>query len=186
MAVIKDPFDWWQRNGRLDFQRGDVRIYNVDGEDYLFIDQTIYASTKELPWYARNLYPYVKGSVLEVGLGLGCASRLICSAPKVKHLLTIEKNEDVIYAFGTSLRHHHILHGDINEWSKDLPNVPIFDLIFVDHYTMGDEEVYPELETLSGRLQPLVKDGGRMVFWIDTNAPEEEQEFVRDLWYIKE
>lgn len=182
---MKAPFDWWEENARLDFMRGNVRIYNVEGEDYLFVGQTIYASTKELPWYVHNVYNHAKGRVLEVGLGLGCASRLICKSPKVKHLLTIEKNEDVIAAFGKPLRHHHIIHADINKWIKDIPTeFPFFDMIFVDHYTMGDEDIYPELQELAGKLSPLVKEGGRMVFWIDENAPEEDQEFIRKLWLI--
>lgn len=184
---MKDPLAWWQKNGRLDFHRGDVRIYNIEEEDYLFIGQTIYASTKELPWYIHNIYNYVQGNVLEIGLGLGCASRLICKAPRIKHLLTIEKNEDVIAAFGTCLRHHYILSADVNEWAKQIPKeFTMYDLIFVDHYTMGDEDLYPELEELASNLSSLVNPGGRMVFWIDENAPDDEQEFVRSLWLVNE
>ena len=184
---MKDPLAWWEKNGRLDFHRGDVRVYNVEGEDYLFIGQTIYASTKELPWYIRNLYQHVKGNVLEVGLGLGCASRLICKAPNIRHLLTIEKNEDVIGAFGTCLRHHHILSADVNVWAREVPKeFAMYDLIFGDHYTMGDDDLYPELAELAGNLSPLINPGGRMIFWIDENAPEEEQAEVRKLWLINE
>ena len=186
MQTNKDPFDWWKRNANLEFESGDVRIYNIEGEDYLFIGQTIYASTKELPWYIHNLYSKIRGQVLEIGLGLGCASRLICSCSRIKHLLTIEKNEDVILAFGRPLSHHHIIHADINEWSKNLAPVDMFDLIFVDHYTMGDEDIYPELEELSMRLRPLVKKNGNLVFWIDENAPDEDQEFIRKLWYTRD
>lgn len=183
MDLTKDPFEWWEKNGRLDFRRGDVRIYNVEGEDYLFIGQTIYASTKELGWYVHNVYNHVRGNVLEIGLGLGCASRLICKAPKIRHLLTLEANEDVIGAFGKPLKHHHIIHTDVNEWIKQVPtDFPLYDLIFVDHYTMGDDDIYPELQDLAGKLSPLLKENGRMIYWIDEHAPEEDQEFVRSLW----
>lgn len=179
---MKDPFEFWERNGRLDFQRGDVRIYYVDGEHYLFVNQTMYASTTERPWYIRNVMPHARGSVLEIGLGLGCASKVILANPKVRHLLTIENNENVIAAYGRLLRRHHLLLQDAEEWARSVPKIaPLFDLIFVDHYTFSEDTI-DGLKELAQNLCPLVKEGGRMIFWIDENAGEEEKAEIKNLW----
>jgi spermidine synthase len=179
---MKDPFEFWERNGKLEFQRGDVRVYRVDRQHYLFVDQTMYASTTERPWYIRNVMPYAKGRVLEIGLGLGCASKVILANPKVQHLLTIENNENVIAAYGRLLPKHHLLLQDAEEWAREVPkNFSMFDLIFVDHYTFSEDTI-DELKELAQNLCPLVKEGGRMIFWVDENAPEEDKVQIKNLW----
>lgn|SRR5574338_215848 len=179
------PFDWWDKNGRLEFQKGNVRIYNVEREQYLFIDQVLFASTIERPWYIRNVMPHAKGKCLEIGLGLGCASKAILSHAGVTQLLTVEKNEDVIAAFGRPLPRHLILCADVNTWVKSVPTVhSLYDFIFVDHYVY-DEELLPELQELAKSLAVLLKPGGNMVFWIDENAPEDEKEKIRQLYLTK-
>jgi spermidine synthase len=183
--MAKTPFDFWERNGRLGFQRGDVRIYYVGREQYLFVGQTMYASTVEREWYIKNVMPHARGKVLEIGLGLGCASKVILANPRVSHLLTIESNEDVIAAYGQLLHRHHVLLADIYEWIKSVPkDFSIYDLIFVDHYVL-DEDQLPRLEQLAEDLFPLLKKDGRMIFWIDENADEEDKERVRSLWQEK-
>ena len=175
-------FDFWESNGFRAYEKGDVRIYTVEGEDYLFVGPTLYASTSERPWYIKNVMPHAKGRVLEIGLGLGCASKVILAKPQVSHLLTIEQNENVISAFGRPLNKHNILLTDVNDWVKNIPQVnPFYDLIFVDHYTFSEETLY-QLEELAIRLSPMIKEGGRMIFWVDENAPEEDKELIRRLW----
>jgi len=183
---MKGPWDWWDRNAKLAWERGDVRIYTMDGHDYLFVDQVLYASTSELGWYIRNVSMKAKGRCLEIGLGLGVASKAILHNPKVKHLLTVEQNEDVIGAFGTPLPQHHILLADVNEWLAGLPkDRPMFDFIFVDHYTMDDEDLVEGLPNIQKELEPLLTSGGEMIFWVDENAPDEDQDIVRNLWMKK-
>lgn len=179
---MKDPFAFWEEHGRLDFQQGQVRVYFMGGQYYLFVGQILYASTTERDWYIRNVMPYARGSVLEIGLGLGCASKVILANPKVRKLLTIESSEDVIAAFGRPLSRHHILEVDVNEWAQSVPkDFPIYDLIFVDHYTFDGENL-EELEALSKNLVPLLKPGGHMVFWIDEKAPEEDKARIKGLY----
>jgi len=184
--MIKTPWDFWERNGKLAYQVGDVRIYNVEGEDYLFVGPVLYASSTERTWYVKNVYPRAKGKCLEIGLGLGVASKVILASKDVRHLLTIEKGEDVIAAFGKPLPRHNILERDVNEWMQEIADIqdfvePIYDFIFVDHYTFEDEE-YFSLQELQQSLKPLLKEGGKMVFWIDEMAAEEEQYLIRSLW----
>lgn len=180
-----EPFDWWDKNGKLEFQRGDVRIYNVDKQQYLFIGQTLFASTVERLWYIQNVMPLAKGRCLEIGLGLGVASKIILSHSRVTQLLTVEKNEDVIAAFGRPLPKHLILCADANVWVKSVPTVhPLYDFIFVDHYVY-DEDLFPELQELAQNLANLLKPGGSMVFWVDENAPDSEKEKIRQLYLTK-
>jgi len=182
----KGPFDFWDRNADLEFVHGDVRIYRMDREHYLFVNQIMYASTTERTWYIKNVMPHAQGRCLEIGLGLGVASKVILARPEVQYLLTIEKNDAVIGAFGRPLPRHNILWTDIYEWITNFHDpTPMYDLIFVDHYTLEDEDTIYELEELAFRLQPLLKEGGNMVFWIDENSPEEDQAEIRKLWLAK-
>jgi len=182
LIVEKDPFQFWTDNAKLVFQRGDVRVYSMDEEEYLFVDQVMYASTTERGWYTTHAYPRAKGKCLEIGLGLGVASKVMLATRAVTHLLTVEKNENVIAAFGRPLSRHNILNVDVNEWLSKFPElVPMYDFIFVDHYTFEEEELV-EIEELSVILKQLLKPGGKIVFWVDENAPDEDQEQIRKLW----
>lgn len=184
MEKMKDPFDYWNRNAFLEYQEDEVRIYDMEGHKYLFIGQVMYASTTERSWYIRNVMPYAKGKCLEIGLGLGVASKCILAKDGVRHLLTIENNEKVIDAFGRPLRNHNILHMDINHWLDGMLVIePFYDFIFVDHYAF-DEEDLEKLPPLAERLDTLLRPGGNMVFWIDENAEEEDKDLVRGLWKI--
>lgn len=181
---MKNPFEYWDKNAHLEYQNEDVRIYDMNNHKFLFVGQIMYASTTERGWYIKNVMPYAQGKCLEIGLGLGVASKCIIVKPEVKHLLTIEKDERVIEAFGRPLRNHNILHMDINDWLDGLVSFePFYDFIFVDHYAF-DEEDLEYLPKLADRLKPLLKPGGNMVFWIDENAEEEDKDLVRELWHI--
>lgn len=180
--MVQDPFAWWKQNSKLEFEQGDVRIYQIEDDSYLFVQQIMYASTTERPWYIKHVFPYAKGRCLEVGLGLGVASKVILANNQVNHLLTVESNEDVISAFGRPLVRHNILTADIYKWTTGLNIIePMYDFIFVDHYTFEEEE-FQDLKELATNLTPLLKENGRMIFWIDENAPEEDQGLIKSLW----
>jgi hypothetical protein len=180
--LMKSAFDFWDENGELEFHEEDVRIYQMDGEQYLFVGQVLYACTAERDWYGHNVFPHAKGRCLEIGLGLGVASKVILANPRVTHLLTIEKDENVITAFGKPLHKHNILHADVPRWASNLIAMgPRYDLIFVDHYTFEEEEL-GELEELATKLRQVLADDGRMIFWIDENAPDEDRELIKKLW----
>ena len=179
-----DPFGSWSDNADLEFIQGNVRIYNMDHEAYLFVDQTMYASTTERGWYISNVYPHARGKCLELGLGLGVASKVMLANARVDHLLTIENNEHVIGAFGKPLLRHNILWTDAIQWVSNFPVLePMYDFIFVDHYTFEEEEL-EKLQTLGTGLRYLLRPGGKMVFWIDENAPDEDRKQIRDLWVL--
>ena len=153
----------------------------MDRELYLFVDQIMYASTTERSWYALNVYPYAKGKCLEIGLGLGVASKAILANKKVSHLLTVESNEYVIAAFGRPLLKHNILHANVYDWILGLKNIgALYDFIFVDHYTFEEEELV-NLIQLAEKLKCLLKKDGKMVFWVDENGPDEDKQLIRSL-----
>lgn len=184
--MSKGTFHFWNENGKLTYQEGDVRIYNVDGEDYLFVGPVMYASSIERKWYVKNVHGKARGKCLEIGLGLGVASKVILANSDVRHLLTVEKEPEVIKAFGRPLPRHNILEKDVHEWVLNIFEVqkfsePFYDFIFVDHYTDMEED-YDDLKNLQEMLRPLLKVGGNMVFWIDENAPPEDQFLIRSLW----
>ncbi len=182
---MKGPFDFWEENAFLEYQNDDVRIYDMDAQKYLFIGQVMYASTSERSWYVKNVMPYAHGKCLEIGLGLGVASKSMLVKNDVRHLLTIESNEKVIEAFGRPLGSHNILHANIYDWASNLAFYePTYDFIFVDHYTLDDEEIIAPLEELAVQLKRLLKPEGKMVFWIDTNATDENQQRIKDLWVM--
>lgn len=182
--MVIGTFDWWEENGTLEFQQENVRIYRMDNETYLFVGPVMYASTTERSWYGNNVFPHVTGKCLEIGLGLGVASKVILARPDMSHLLTIEKNENVIAAFGRPLLRHNILHADVTEWVTSLVNwEPMYDFIFVDHYTFEEEEL-ELLDWLASSLKMLLTPNGKMVFWIDENAPDEDKEEIKKLWVL--
>jgi len=177
-------FDWWEENAKLEFIRENVRIYDMDEEKYLFVGPIMYASTTERSWYIKNVYPHVRGKCLELGLGLGVASKVMLANGRITHLLTIENDENVIGAFGKPLLKHNILHADAVEWVSNFPMLePMYDFIFVDHYTFEEEEL-DMLQDLRDVLAHLLKPGGRMVFWIDENAPDEDRKEIKNLWVL--
>lgn len=179
----KGPFDFWHKNGLLEWEQGDVKIFSMDGDSFMFIGQTLFASTNERMWYIKNVMPHTRGKCLEVGLGLGAASKVILANPAVTTLTTVEANADVIDAFGWTFRHHIVVHMDINDWAATAGHVgPIYDFIFVDHFAEMDEEFYPELEELVDKLKLTLKQDGKLVVWIDENAAEEDKEAYRKLW----
>lgn len=181
----KGPFDFWLENGLLEFEQGDVKIFTMDGDNFLFVDQVLYASTSERLWYIRNVFPFARGKCLEVGLGLGVASKVILSNPEVTTLLTVEANDDVISAFGDTFRHHILLHMDVNEWIEAAAHVgPIYDFIFVDHFAEMDEEFYPELADLVKKLKLNLKQDGKLVVWIDEHAADKDKKAYKKLWVI--
>ena len=182
---MKDAFDFWERNGQLTYRNGDVRIYVVDYEEYLFIGPVLYASTTERRWYLWNVYPHARGKCLEIGLGLGVASKVIQANKAVRHLLTIESSMEVIIAYGQPLPRHAILEANIYEWIGNwVWKKPVYDMIFVDHYVFDMDEDLHLLEDLRDNLLPLLKPKGNMIFWIDENAPDEDQKAFKELWVL--
>ena len=128
------------------------------------------------------------GDVLEIGLGLGIASRYLLTFPKVKSLTTIEKNADVIELypkiprkdeevfnkhFGHKKHTIHNLDGLMYVYNTRRR----YDFIFLDFYDRIDEETLPSIKDMVIGCRRILKEGGEVVGWLDPHTPEE---FVRE------
>jgi len=179
---MRDPFDFWNENGKLLWEQGDARVYEVDGQRYLFVDQTMYASTTERDWYIHNLMSKVRGQVLEFGLGLGVAS-LVMLAAGLTHLTTIEKNKNVIWGYGRPLPFHNVIESDADVALEALSRSELkYDFIFIDHYAHLDEETLDYLRNFVEKCRNLLVLGGNLVVWYDETLPDPDIASIRALW----
>ncbi len=136
----------------------------------------------------------IEGEILEIGLGLGVASRCLLTFPMVNSLTTIEINKDVILA------HNDIIEYLDNETDKWLPydskrhtiinkNGLIYmattrkkyDFIFIDHYHCIDEDTIAELKDMVAVAKTCLNPNGKIIGWYDPYTPEE---FVEEFYSI--
>lgn len=172
------------QDGELVAESGEAKVYKMNGELFLEIGpgHTLWALESEFHDYVEQLGDFPKGRCLEIGLGLGVASRYILSFPKVKHLTTLEKNEDVIkahglikesdrkYDLGYNSEKHLILNADGLEYLY-ITNKR-YDFIFIDCYDRIDEETLPFIADIVHACQRVIKPGGKIIGWLDKHTPE--------------
>lgn len=173
---------YWDKNAVLEFKKDNVRLYRMGNQRFLFENEEICYSTSERNWYVKNVMPYAKGKALQIGLGLGLASKCILLKRKVNHLLTVEENENIIEAHGKTLTGHNILYKNPEQWLDLVShNGPTYDFIFVENYVF-DDEILENLPNLAEKYYSILKPNGNIIFWIDENAEEEDQRLVKSLW----
>ena len=82
------------KDGILIAESGRAKIYKLNNELFLEIGpgHNLWALESELKDYIWQLSDKPMGECLEIGLGLGVASKYILSCPKVKGLTTVEIN----------------------------------------------------------------------------------------------
>lgn len=172
------------KDGEVVAGSGEVKVYKMNDELFLEIGpgHTLWALESEFKDYVEQLEDFPRGRCLEVGLGLGVASRYILSFPKVKHLTTVEKNSDVIKAHEKILESdrkyqlnydpdkHRILHTDGLEYAYVTKQR--YDFIFIDCYDRIDEETLPFIADLVQACSRILKPGGKIIGWLDKYTPE--------------
>lgn len=172
------------QDGELLVESGDAKIYKMNDELYLEIGpgHTLWALESEISDYIDQLGDDPRGDCLEIGLGLGVASRYLLSFPRVDHLTTIEKNEDVIKAhsliqeedrnkdFYYDPDKHLILNADGLEYLYQTRKM--YDFIFVDCYDRIDEETLPFITDIAFACQRVLKPEGKVIGWMDPYTPE--------------
>lgn len=177
-------------DGKIVAESGKVKIYNMDGQFFLEIGpgHNLWTLDSELEDYTEQLRNAPKGNVLEIGLGLGVASRYLLSCPNVKSLTTIEINKDVINVYNevkTTLdkklnlqtnKQHTIVNSDGLSYVTTTRDR--YNFIFMDHYSLLDEETLPEIEKLVKACESLLLPAAKIFGWWDKFTPEE---FV--LWF---
>ena len=173
------------RDGKLVAEHGKARVYKMRNELFLEIGSghTLWALESELDDYMEQLCDYPNGNCLEIGLGLGVASRYLQTFPRVKHVTTIELESDVIAVHekiaesdrGRSLAYdpskHLILNANGVAYAYQTDEM--YDFIFIDCYDRIDEDTLPLIADMVTACSRILKQGGRMLGWIDKYTPEQ-------------
>lgn len=139
-------------------REGNPRIEKIQwlGHDAMTWDVTILHSEKDIPKFIYTLEPIrgMRGSALEIGLGLGTSARLVDEMGDFDEHIIIEKYPEVIEKMANGF---NCVCADYKDWVKGCGKK--FDFILYDPWPYDDN--YKELlspvckeNTLIIRLQP--------------------------------
>ena len=174
------------KDGELVAESGQARVYRLNNELYLEIGQghNLWAMESELPDYVWQLNDRPHGACLEIGLGLGVASRYILSCHRVRSLTTIEINKDVIKVYeqvsklfkenkfiDNVEKRHTILNADGLIYMYQTRQR--FDFIFIDCYERIDEDTMPLINDMAMAAKRILAKDGMVIGWLDKHTPEE-------------
>ena len=164
-------------DGELIAEQGEARVYLYDGLLHLEIGpgHTLWMVESEIEELSQQIGDLPRGNCLEIGLGLGVASRYILSFPKVKSLTTVEINPDVIAVHQMVNYIDDARHKGINGDGLDfiLQTEEKYDFIFFDHYSIIDEETLEMLNTYVKASEKILNKNGIILAWFDPYTPEE-------------
>jgi spermidine synthase len=173
----------YYEDGELIASTGEVRVYNMDDQLFLEIgpSHTLWTLESEIFDYIEQLGDTPSGDVLEIGLGMGVTSRYLLSCEKVKTLTTIEVNKDVIKVYNkikellddklkdiinvAPNKKHRIINNDGLRYITHTQRK--YDFIFIDNYTIIDEETLPEIEELVKAAAKILNSDGIISGWYD-------------------
>ncbi len=171
-------------DGEIVAEHNHAKVYKLNNELHLEIGpgHTLWALESEINDYIYQLQDIPIGDCLEIGLGLGVASRYLLSFPKVTHLTTVEINTDVIgvhskikesdrsTTFDYPESKHRILNADGLYYAYQTNKK--YDFIFVDCYDRIDEDTLPVIADMARACTRILKPNGRIVGWLDKYTPE--------------
>jgi len=171
-------------DGEIVANHGQATAYHMD--DCLILEigpgHNLWALENEVSTYLNQLKDYPKGDCLEVGLGLGIASRCILSYALVEHLTTVEINKDVI---GLHEKLIPILDGSkySNKWLPYNSNRHTivnengltylcttkekYDFIFLDFWQQIDDQTLPYIADMVYYAKKTLTDDGILMGWLD-------------------
>lgn len=177
-------------DGELVAEHNTARVYNMNNELYLELGNghNLWALESEVSDYIEQLWSFPRGNCLEIGLGLGVASRCILTKPEVVSLTTIEKNSDVINVQrkiqfllddgsrdSKWLRYdenkHRIIHSDGLVYMYQTSRK--YDFIFIDFYSHIDEETLPTIADMVQAAKKVLAKDGTILCWFDKYTPIE-------------
>jgi len=183
--------------GKIVARSGDVKVYSMDDQLFLEIGPAhdLWALESEVIDYIQQLKDDPKGNCLEIGLGLGVASRCIMTYPMVDHLTTVERNKDVIEVHKQLIP---LLDNKKDKWAKYkeenhtvvnmdgleylLTTNEKYDFIFMDFYKGIDEDSLPEITDMVNAAQSCLTDRGIIRGWFDPYTPIEFVEVFHELF----
>jgi spermidine synthase len=164
-------------DGDLIAEEGEARVYLYDGLLHLEIGpgHNLWMVESEIEELSKQIGDLPRGNCLEIGLGLGVASRYILSFPEVKSLTTVEINPDVIAVHQMVNYIDDPRHKGINGDGLDfiLQTEEKYDFIFFDHYSIIDEDTLEMLKTYVEAAEKILAKDGIMLGWFDPYTPEE-------------
>lgn len=165
-------------HGELLAESGNAKIYKFNG--LLHLEEgpghTLWAIEDEIDEYKAQIKDYPHGDCLEIGLGLGIASRYILSCEGVESLTTIEINYDTIKVqkqanFIDDKRHTIICMGGLDYINS---TIEMYDFVFMDFYHFIDEEGLPLIKHYVEKCKKrILKENGKIIGWFDIHTPEE-------------
>jgi hypothetical protein len=162
------------QDGELIAESGDTRVYKMN--DKLFLEKgvghTLWALEDELTDYIEQLGDWPRGDCLEIGLGLGVASRYLLSFPRVKSLTTVEIDEDVIktQAMANPINDDRHIILNANGLYYAYQTNQLFDFIFLDFYDVIDEDTLPVIADMIAACNRILKRDGKMIGWLDKHT----------------
>ena len=163
-------------DGEVIAESGDVKVYHMGNE--LFLEKgpghNLWIDTLENKSICYQIGDLPRGNCLELGLGLGIASQYILSQPDVELLTTVEIDPDVINVYNQlneSNERHVIINADAVNYLELVNNT--FDFIFMDHYSIIDEDTLDMIEYSYSTAKKVLSENGNIVVWFDDYTPTE-------------
>lgn len=164
-------------DGELIEKSGDVCVYEMNGVLYLEHGpgHSLWADSEEIKELREQIDDKPNGDCLEIGLGLGVASKLILDKKNVKLLTTVEIDPDVIAIYEKMHPEQPENHKIVNASGMDylVQTDKTFDFIFLDFYDVIDEETLPEIKDHVEVGKDKLNPGGEIMGWFDPFTPEE-------------
>lgn len=178
------------KEGKSVAKSGSVSVYEMFDELFLEIGpgHNLWALEREYVDYINQLADKPRHKCLEIGLGLGIASRCILTCPHVESLTTIELSQDIINV-------HSQISSILDNGSRSDKWLPYndtkhrifncggleylyrtnakYDFIFLDFYSHIDEETMPQIEDMAKAAKRALEYDGEIVGWFDPNTPDE-------------
>ena len=189
--------DTYFTTGKVVAQSGDVKVYSMDNQLFLEIGPAhdLWALESEAIDYIEQLKDKPKGRCLEIGLGLGIASRCILTYHMVDHLTTVEINKDIIEAHQQLIplldkkdqkwlpykeERHTVVNSEGLEYLMTTNEK--YDFIFMDFYKGIDEDSLPAIEDMVNAAKNCLTDRGIIRGWFDPYTPLEFVDEFNDLF----
>jgi len=186
------------KHGDLVAQAGSARVYDMDNQLFLEIGQghDLWALESEYDVYMEQLrYNKPFGKCLEIGLGLGIASRCILTFPEVTHLTTVELRKDIIDVHNMIIYYlderldkwlpydenkHTIVHQEGLDYLVTTKEK--YDFIFMDFYKLIDEDTLPIIRDMVKAGRSKLTSKGVICGWLDPHTPAEFYEEFENIF----
>jgi spermidine synthase len=172
-------------DGDLIAEHGEAKVYLYDGLLHLEIGpgHNLWMVESEIKELAEQIGDSPRGKCLEIGLGLGIASRYILSFPEVTLLTTVEINPDVIAVHEMINRIDDPRHKGVNGNGLDfiLQTEEKYDFIFFDHYSIIDEDTLEMLDRYVKAAKKILNKNGTILAWFDPYTLKEDADKFFDI-----